>query len=121
MSETFGEKLDGLARKYQADNPGVEYRTAMLKVLETRPDLGREYRTEHKRKPAIEIRDPLAYERNDTPGDKRAKDVKKAERDLEMQARTLVLLHGVTYDKALRHVLQDPANAEKVQRYIQKR
>jgi len=111
MSETktYGERLDDLVRRYIEKNPEVPYRDAMIAVLETRPDLGREYSTEHKKKIRQPVEDPLEDHQYDQEIVKKKKARIRAGIKLDQAAKLHILLRGMTYDTAFKAaMLENP-------------
>lgn len=102
-TKTYGERLDEMTRKHMAQNPEMDYRAAMLAVIEANPDISKEYASEcRKPKPKPERPDPMEDHKYDCEAVKKKKARVRAGAELDRQAKTYVLLRGLPYPDAFR-------------------
>jgi len=96
------DKVHEAAKTYQKENPGTDYRDAVLHILRTDRDLAKEYAM--KREPEAPVTMPKTYT--------------EAEKDLTAQAFDLAFATGLDFGICFKRVLAHPRNAGAAMKYI---
>ena len=96
------DKVHEAAKTYQKQNPGTDYRDAVLHVLRTDKELAKEYSM--KREPDEPVAMPKTYT--------------EAEKDLMSQAFDLAFATGLDFAICFKRVLAHPRNSGAALKYI---
>jgi len=118
MSLECNKKVDELSKKYMVEK-GCSYAEAVAVILDENPQLAKSYIKETKQLPKMSSpEDDLKIYETDHPTVKAKKMQAIAGRDLDNEAKLMMLKYNLSYSEAFSHVLLDPKNYVRVNTYL---